>query len=576
MFATSDVRGAPPFGGPAHVVIRWVCTNNPFYIISAGLFLFGLRISFGAQVRDLEVGALMSGLAGYTLLLAATALVLVRFGNVWDDVRTVMLLVVLMFLATSVTFDELLVAQPNLGRVCGLGGFAFAVLVSEVVLRSIRLSLPAWYRGPYYLILGLFFLYPLALTPILRQPKSEVLQWGLFGFSTVTGLAFLTLLPAIRRGPDYVRGNGSPWNWPLYPWVVFGVLALATPARALLMCFSMHWLDMAQGNRSIFGGYFLAPFGLCLAVLILELGIVSGRRVVSTAALLMPFGSIILSVIGHQSDPVYQGFLRTFTERLGGDPYFWTMIGAALFYCYAGVRRVEGSLGAATGMLAALAILGPDPLTPVHSRAPMAWPMALAALIQIGVAIQRRNAWNWLLSAGAAFAFTILALDGVALGEIVAVHVFIAILAVGGAMGDNVGAGYLRLGAGLSLLAVAGNALLGNFSDAANLPRWVGEAYPFVAATVLGCYGLVIRDKKSVTIAIAILGAWFVKTGWQGYVLIRSFFAGFDQVMLSLVLFVVAVVVSMGKSGRLPRWFVTRGWITDEDEPARIESEATP
>mgnify|MGYP000126314188 CR=1 FL=1 len=33
---------------------------------------------------------------------------LVRFGNVWDDVRTVLLLVVLMFLATSVTFDDVL------------------------------------------------------------------------------------------------------------------------------------------------------------------------------------------------------------------------------------------------------------------------------------------------------------------------------------------------------------------------------------------------------------------------------------------------------------------------------------
>ena len=38
---------------------------------------------------------------------------LVRFGNVWEDVRTVLLLVVVMFLATSVTFDDLFVAQPG-------------------------------------------------------------------------------------------------------------------------------------------------------------------------------------------------------------------------------------------------------------------------------------------------------------------------------------------------------------------------------------------------------------------------------------------------------------------------------
>src|SRR5204862_907017 len=140
---------------------RWLCTNNPFYVISAGLFLFGLRISFGAQVRDIEVGVLMSGLAGYTLMLAATALVLVRFGNVWDDVRTVMLLVVLMFLATSVTFDEVLVLNPGQGVACSLWGLLFAVSVSEGVLRGTRLRLPLGFRLPYYLILALFFLYPL-------------------------------------------------------------------------------------------------------------------------------------------------------------------------------------------------------------------------------------------------------------------------------------------------------------------------------------------------------------------------------------------------------------------------------
>ena len=52
--------------------------------------------------------------AGYTLLLAGAARLLVRFANAWDDVPTVLLLVVLLFPATSVTFDEMLVpSQPR-------------------------------------------------------------------------------------------------------------------------------------------------------------------------------------------------------------------------------------------------------------------------------------------------------------------------------------------------------------------------------------------------------------------------------------------------------------------------------
>src|SRR5262249_421693 len=153
-------------------------------------------------------------------------------------VRTVLLLVVLMFLATSVTFDELLAVAPHRGFICFLVGLLWTVGVSEAVLRGIRLRLPAWFRGPYYLILSLFFLYPLPLQPFLADPHRPAMMWGLFGFSTAAGLAFLTLLPAIRRGPEYVRDNGSPWPWPFYPWSLFVYLGVAVIGRAFLLCWS--------------------------------------------------------------------------------------------------------------------------------------------------------------------------------------------------------------------------------------------------------------------------------------------------------------------------------------------------
>ena len=126
----------------ARWAIRWICTNNPFYAISAGLFLVGLWISFPDPNQAEDTWALMSGLVGYTLLLAGTAFLLVRFAKVWDDARTVLLLVVLMFLATSVTFDQVLVldvlrATPARGIACFCIGLVFAVVVSEALLRGI-------------------------------------------------------------------------------------------------------------------------------------------------------------------------------------------------------------------------------------------------------------------------------------------------------------------------------------------------------------------------------------------------------------------------------------------------------
>ena len=73
--------------------------------------------------RRLHNMVALVGDGGYTLLLAVTACLLVRYVGVWDDVRTVMLLVVLMILATSVPFDEV-VARSN-ARSCLLFRRAF-------------------------------------------------------------------------------------------------------------------------------------------------------------------------------------------------------------------------------------------------------------------------------------------------------------------------------------------------------------------------------------------------------------------------------------------------------------------
>src|SRR6516165_3138257 len=116
-------------------LVRHLWTGNPFYVLSAVLFLYGLRESFSARDSEaVDTWALMGGLAGYTLLLATAALFLVRLARVWDDVRTVLLLVVLMFLATSVTFDELLALDPARGAWFYLGGYALAVAVTETLL----------------------------------------------------------------------------------------------------------------------------------------------------------------------------------------------------------------------------------------------------------------------------------------------------------------------------------------------------------------------------------------------------------------------------------------------------------
>lgn len=555
MTQQGDVRSsAPALPGAARGFIRWICTNNPFYVLSAGLFLAGLKLSFGDPTLAEDTWAMMGGLAGYTLLLAGAACLLVRYAKVWDDVRTVLLLVVLMFLATSVTFDEVLVVTPWRGLVCGILGFAFAVAVSEGILRAIRLALPAWFRMPYYLILALFFIYPLALRPLADHPHSESLLWGLFGFSPIAGLLFLTLLPAIRRGPDYVRGNGSPWPFPLYPWSLFVFLAMAVVGRSILLCWSMHLLPNGDTERLIFGPYFLAPFGFALTVLVLEMAVVSGRRAVLAVALAMPLGLAILAFTGHRADPVYGEFLDLFHRRLGALPPYVTLLGALAVYVYAACRRVAFALDALTAALLALSVVGFNTLSLGELVAPRPLPLLAVAAVQLAIGLAQWTSWRCVLGSLAAVAALAPTADLLtpSLQGAVAFHLALAAMLLLAALFDDWFARLMRIvGAALIVLLSVG-AMFSGFE--AGVPPWALWIYPLGAAVVLLVYGLLLRLRFDLAGAGVVFALWLTTSAWQGYVALRHRVAGLDLLVASLLLLGLAVVISLSKSGVLPRW----------------------
>jgi hypothetical protein len=541
-------------GGGPRDLIRWVCTKNPFYVLSAGLFLAGLWISFGNPNEDEETWALMAGLAGYTLLLAVTACLLIRYGHVWDDVRTVLLLVVLMFLATSVTFDEVLIIDPVRGFVCYLGGFLFAILVSEAVLAGIGLRLPALFRIPYYLILALFFLYPLALRPLVDSdwPRWENLMWGLFLFSSVAGLVFLTLLPAIRRGPAYVEDNGSPWRWPLYPWVLFGMLALAVPARSFLISWSLHPLALVNVTYFVFGPYFLVPFGFAIAILLLEIGLVSGRREALWLALAMPAGLIMLAVAGQRPDPVYLEFRAMFTQQLGADPFFLTILASTVFYFYAVCRRVPLAGEAMTAALALLAVVGPRSMDSGEFISPQPWAIILAALWQLGVGVWRRQSLRCLLAGSGLLAVDTAMLINANVSPIltglIVFHLALSGILILGAFFDDALARALRM-VGMSLMLVAGLAAI-FVEPPAFIPEWLTLAYPLVLTCILAGYARIIDSWPGLVLAALIPVSWFVFALVHGYLLLRQIVRGLDYLAISLALFAVAVLISLTKFRR--------------------------
>lgn len=552
------VAPGEPRRGSQGLVFR-LYTSNPFYVISADLVFVGLRMSFNTQGRTFETWALMLGLAGYTLLLAATAILLIRRGKVWDDARSLLLLVVMMFLAMSVTFDNTLNTNPALGKSCVLGGLLFAVAVSEGLLRGIRLALPAGFRAPYYLILSLFFLYPLGLQPWLSQPEGSALQWALFGFPTLAGVFFLTLLPAVRRGSRYVAGNGSPWIWPLYPWALFGLLALAVCARASYLCVSFHFVDRTpqETANSIFAPYFLIPFLFALNLLLLEAGLVARSRGTLKTALVVPLGLLVLAMLGYRDEPVYQRFLTLFTTGLGGTPLYLTTIAATAFYGYAAFRAVPWAWGGLIGSFAALAVIGPATMNLSGLRTPEVAPILMIALLETYHAYRRRASWRALVAAAgyvAALALVLPAGMPIVRTFLVLQLALVAVLTLGAIFDDPLGRLLQQVGA-LALFVLGGAAILGDPRLVADLPQGFLDLYALLTVAVAVGYGLLVGNKLYFGEAGAVLALWSTVVGWRGYLLLRQVIAGLDLIAWGLLFFLLAALISLKKAGvlSLPR-----------------------
>ncbi len=235
-------------------LIRLLYTHNPFCLISACLFVYGLKLLFRTgnaavlfqrgTVEFMSPTGLMGGLVAVTLLMAATAVLILRLGKVWEDARSLVLIVLLMLLAISVSLDELLSMaseqEKGLLEIGGmvLSGAAIAVGMVELLIRGLQVRLSWLWRGPLYLLLTLFFGWPLLLLPEIMPFDTAQVRSLIAAFPTVAALISLLLLPGIRQGSASVRDNGTPWTWPWLPWTPFVFLAVAICFRSYSLTIS--------------------------------------------------------------------------------------------------------------------------------------------------------------------------------------------------------------------------------------------------------------------------------------------------------------------------------------------------
>ena len=379
---------------------RHLYTSNPFYAMSAALVMLGLHWLFYDREAALAITAisfnswlLLGVIAGYALLLAVTACVIVRIGRVWDDARTIMLTLLILFVVMSVIFDKLVLTNSvTMVQVLAVG-LTFALVVTEAVLHATGIRLPALLRVPLVASLALFFLYPILLLQLLdgvgdadSRRGLELTLWGVFLFPTVAAVVPISLLPAAWRGPRYTLDNGTPWSWPWFPWSPFVYLAVGVVLRTYWLTITFH---PTPGMASGFAPYFLTPFLLSVSLLVFEIGRSAGSRQIQWAALMAPFLVLWFSMPAlHFVRKVSGVFLAMYMERLGA-PVLVAWWGLLALYIYARLRGLRNSEWGIASLLIAGAFLGRHTVDLRTLQSPSVEPLLAAAVLHLVLAVFR-------------------------------------------------------------------------------------------------------------------------------------------------------------------------------------------
>ncbi len=378
-------------------VARFLYTQNPFYLLSVAFVLHSTRLWYRQGAGPFDPWPLMGIICGYIVLVAAVGFVLVRCGKVWDDARSIFLILLLLFVELSLTFDSVVVSQPATGAALLAIGLTLAAVVSEGLLIGLRIRLPLLYRVPYYLFLALLFLYPLAIVNGLGGDTSAAV-WRIYLFSPAAAAALLTLLPAIRRGPGYVAQTGTPWRWPWYPWSLFGFLTICAALRAYALSLSfdtvlMQKLGEAMRLDSAFGLYFLVPILMAVSLLLLEAGIVGGNGRLKTLALALPFVCLMLSVTPPGGSAPYADFLGRFIARVG-SPLWLGVLCSLAFFAYARLRQVRSAGEAFWGTLLIASCVGRNTIDLATAVSPQTWALWFAVVVLGVVGVRHRQSWR--------------------------------------------------------------------------------------------------------------------------------------------------------------------------------------
>ncbi|MCP3967102.1 MAG: hypothetical protein GY750_11435 [Lentisphaerae bacterium] len=217
MFVSSNKRSAVDMTITDLVVKlgKMFYTSNPFYLISAGLVLYASTIIFNTSNIWMETSVPVLMLSVYTLLLTFTSIFIVKAEQVWEDARSILFTILILFLALSTSMDEKAIDTTYAWGWLA-GGLGFSVFILALLKFGLKIRLPVLMSSCYVAFLGLFFLYPSLQSHFLTNFEQKwVAHLGIVMFPMVAAIIMLPLLLVAARGRKCFKNNGTPWKWPV-------------------------------------------------------------------------------------------------------------------------------------------------------------------------------------------------------------------------------------------------------------------------------------------------------------------------------------------------------------------------
>lgn len=249
-------------------IFRWMSTHNPFYLISALLVLWGIRQSVLPEQPIDHVLTLWSITVLYILLLAIVTVLVIRLLQVWDDARTLLLLVPILSTTLSMLFDEFLIHSTHIG--CLLLGVSYLLTITlfEFVLRASGIRLTVAIKGVFYLLLSTLYLYPPVMLWLSRQAGGGA--WAVQGlslFAPILSAEFLLLVFTISGCQKSLAQSGTPYPFPLFPYSLFALYWVLAMIRLYLLALAFgpgwNFVLLVPAN--------FTPFVLVAGIIVLEL-----------------------------------------------------------------------------------------------------------------------------------------------------------------------------------------------------------------------------------------------------------------------------------------------------------------